>query len=70
MKEYLPHQSRVVLEKADIDEKIGRLSTFLETITFRSLPDSDQELLIKQLGVMVQYSTILSQRIGNFTHNV
>lgn len=61
-----PHQERVVTEKQDLDDKISKLSPFLQSDVFRALSPSEQYRLSCQLYIMRCYSGILSERIANF----
>ena len=61
------YQTRVVEEKAALDEKIEKLKAFLETERFCSLDEAEQELLDRQLVTMQEYSGILANRIAYFT---
>jgi hypothetical protein len=62
-----PHQQRVVDEKADLDEKVGKLVSFIsENPTFRMLSASEQDRMREQLGYMRNYSDILGERIAAF----
>lgn len=62
-----PHQQRVVLEKAELDERIHKLFAFQQTPTFESLHPAEQERLFSQLSAMRSYAEILRQRIAAFT---
>lgn len=62
-----PHQQRVVDEKAELDDRLGKLDVFITSNpVFGKLSDKDQELLTAQRGAMQEYSDILSQRIDLF----
>lgn len=66
-----PHQQRVVDEKAELDTKIGALSSFIGTFEkpnsiFASLSEPERNRLYAQHRVMVEYSSILSERIAAF----
>lgn len=61
-----PHQQRVVDEKAELDDKITKLTAFTSGDIFKSLEHRDQELLVQQLGYMRNYSETLSLRIERF----
>lgn len=61
-----PHQERVIAEKAELDEKIGKLQTFGAGPVFHSLPVEEQERLHAQFSVMQDYSSILGERIAAF----
>jgi hypothetical protein len=58
------HEQRVVDEKADLDDRIARLGTFMLTDTFAQLPDDGRFLLFRQGIAMRDYSDILGKRIA------
>lgn len=64
-----PHQQRVVDEKTALDEKRAKLSEFttIRNSFFVGLPAVEQERLIRQRGLMEQYSAVLGERIAWFT---
>lgn len=59
-----PHQQRVVDEKAELDEKIKKLETFLMRDVFCTLPEIEQSLLCTQAAIMRSYSAVLKERIS------
>lgn len=61
-----PHQQRVSDEKAELDERIGKLGAFIHGDVFPTLPGADQLLLIEQHSAMIVYSEILAKRIARF----
>lgn len=61
-----PHQQRVVDEKRDLDEKLGKLGTFFETPIFAGLDEEERQRLEHQQAAMQEYSTILDERIAAF----
>lgn len=61
-----PHQQRVLDEKAELDERRGKLTAFYSTPTFHGLPESEQSRLLSQGAAMRSYSEILGERIANF----
>ena len=61
-----PHQQRVIDEKTELDDKISRLSPFLEGETFKTLSEAEQVRLKIQLSIMKVYSNILEERIEHF----
>lgn len=63
---YQPHQRRVIQEKVELDEKIGRLRSFIGTEVFDKLDEPEQWRLRRQIIAMDQYSEILRQRIAAF----
>ena len=60
------YQQRVVDEKTELDTKLNKLATFLNTTTFEALPSAEQRRLWLQEIFMRQYSQILGERIGAF----
>lgn len=64
--ELLPHQQRVVAEKAELDEKLAKLTAFFQSPTFRGLSADEQSRLCSQAVYMKGYSTVLGERIGAF----
>lgn len=61
------HQLRVITEKDELDAKIGKLAIFIEnTVTFGGLPEAERMRLYAQYRAMVEYSTILGERIEAF----
>lgn len=65
-KNYQPHERRVIHERIELDEKIGRLRDFIGTEVFDKLSEREQCLLRKQIIAMDEYSHILHLRIVAF----
>lgn len=62
-----PHQQRVVDEKSELDDKLGKLGVFIESSPiFAVLPDDERERLVRQKSCMGEYSEILGERIAAF----
>jgi hypothetical protein len=61
-----PHQERVVAEKAELDNKRGKLAAFVGTEPWRNLDEDEKGRLERQLEVMNEYSEILGDRIAAF----
>ena len=59
-------QVRVIIECAELTEKIDKLNEFIKTDMFDSLPEGQGELLLEQLGAMQTYEKALLARIGTF----
>lgn len=57
-------KSRLLTEKTELDEKIEKLSSFVQGEAIKSIDPRQQELLTKQLPTMQQYSEILNERIS------
>lgn len=64
--ELQPHQQRVVTEKAELDEKLGKLGTFLNSDKFHNLNIVERGQLHRQYQAMSEYSKILGERISFF----
>lgn len=62
----LDFQGRVRAEKADLIDKITKLTAFSMTPTFDKLPTDEQRRLQSQLGAMIDYAGILTDRINAF----
>jgi len=63
----MPHQERVVTEKKELDEKIGKLNEFiLSNPVFARLPEDERKRLSDQHFHMKNYSDILGARIAAF----
>lgn len=64
-KTLIPWQTRVLLEKEELDGKIARLKEFLvNPLCF--LSDENRELMEKQLMAMEQYTNVLAERVDGF----
>lgn len=61
-----PHQQRVVDERTELVEKLGKLDKFIDGDVFDTLPPEDQKLLEVQQSLMTHYAKILDQRIARF----
>jgi hypothetical protein len=63
-----PIESRrsAVDEKAELDERIGKLCAFLKSDAYRALPDTDRFLLERQISHMRDYAHILFMRVARF----
>lgn len=64
-----PYQQRVVKERDELDTKLIALFTFTQSKQFQQLRETDQELLLEQLGVMRHYLRILDSRLMRFKAN-
>jgi hypothetical protein len=66
-KKMQPYQQRVVEEKKELDEKIGKLAVFISASPFRSISEEEQLRMKEQIEVMKRYSQILEYRIAAFS---
>lgn len=63
VKELPPHVQRVIGEKAQLDDRLSKLSAFLKTPAFGDLPAKSQKLMEAQAKTMAEYSEVLKQRL-------
>ena len=61
-----PYQTRVVEEKAELDAKMDKLTSFIDTQFFGKCSQAEQELLVEQLHHMGNYTAVLAKRIRLF----
>ena len=63
-----PHQQRVVQEKEELDEKLSKLSAFIDSPNFTITVKDKNEIarLVCQEQIMKDYSEILAERIAAF----
>lgn len=66
MTDLLPHQQRVVDEKSELDEKLGKLTAFFPSAIFAGLDGAERERLQRQAVHMAAYSDVLGERIAAF----
>lgn len=65
-----PHQQRVALEKLELDDKLQKLSEFIQNShVFKTLPLDERGRLNHQHTVMIEYSTVLAERIAAFARD-
>ncbi|AYR23012.1 crAss001_48 related protein [Herbaspirillum rubrisubalbicans] len=61
-----PHQQRVVGEKAELDDKLIKLTGFIGTPIFAGLDELEQGRMREQARFMLAYSNTLGARIAAF----
>lgn len=54
---------RIVDEKAELDERAGKLGEFVKSEKFHSLDSQMQSLMVEQYDMMKRYSVILGKRL-------
>lgn len=57
-------KDRLLKERAELEDKVTKLGSFLETENFKKIDEKQQELLEIQHGFMKSYLDILEQRIS------
>ena len=60
------YQERVIEEKRELDEKLGKLKEFSTGDVFAGLPADEQGRLNRQHSIMEDYSAVLGERIEAF----
>lgn len=66
MRPLVPYQQRVVDEKAELDERLGKLQAFLGTPQCLSLSFDERGRLAVQAELMRSLSDVLGERIAAF----
>jgi hypothetical protein len=67
VKEYLPHEQRVIAEREELMVKLNDLNKFIGGSTFfEQLENTQKNLLIIQQRAMETYATALKARIDLF----
>ena len=65
--ELQPHQQRVVEERAELEDKLGKLQAFITGERFATVPDAERgRLVVLQHKLMEAYALVLEQRIAAF----
>ena len=64
--ELQPHQQRVVEERAELEDKLGKLQAFITGESFATLSDAEQGQLVLQHKLMKSYALILKRHIDAF----
>lgn len=65
-KQLAPHQQRVVTEREELAEKVGKLHDFTLSLMFGELHADEQQRLHRQLLIMRLYLQVLTERIAAF----
>jgi uncharacterized protein len=60
-------RKRVIEERIQLEDRISRLSQFINGEAYRDLEHEDRRLLSEQEQAMVKYSLILKARISRFS---
>jgi hypothetical protein len=61
------HQQRVIDEKCQLDTRLQALEKFISgSVVWPGLPTAEQQRMRRQRDAMVQYSSILAERIESF----
>ena len=56
------YKERMKVEYKELDEKTTKLAAFLDSDTFKALPEKKHELMHLQLAAMIEYIKILGMR--------
>jgi len=59
-------QERVTEEKMELDEKLGRLTRFIESDNFKNVLLFERRRLQRQECIMSLYAAVLTERIDAF----
>ena len=66
MTQFAPHQQRVVDEKNELAERLGKLLAFFQSPIFAGLDAAEQSRLRNQARFMDGYQAVLEDRIAAF----
>lgn len=61
-----PHQQRVVDEKNELSERLGKLLAFFQGPIFPTLSEAERSRLRNQARFMDGYAAVLEERIAAF----
>jgi hypothetical protein len=56
---------RMLKEESELDDRVCKLSAYIDSKQFQELSDEDRNLLNLQLDAMQLYTTILGMRVFN-----
>lgn len=62
----LPHQQRVVAERAELRERLDKLGVFVNGATFPNVDYAEQNRLLRQQNLMMELLDVLDERIAAF----
>ncbi len=63
----MSYENRVIAEKKELDQRLAKLSAFIESDSFNAFTNEYRSLLCNQETCMRQYSAVLGQRICAFS---
>lgn len=63
IKELQPYQQRLLDEKQELDERVEKLSAFVNSENLNKASEQEQELLRQQLAIMTSLQVVLQKRI-------
>ena len=58
-----PYRTRLLAERQDLADKVGRLGVFLESDRFEDVLEAEKPLLREQFAIMGRYLSILDERL-------
>lgn len=63
-----PHEQRVVTERDELNQKLVKLTAFVngQSPIYAGLPDAEKIRLNRQLTYMTEYSNVLDERIADW----
>jgi hypothetical protein len=61
-----PHQQRVIAERDELQERLDKLTLFINTQAFLDIQYAEQSRLIRQQGIMSALLDVLDERIAAF----
>lgn len=64
IKDAAPWKQRLIIEHADLNDRLIKLNAFLLTPAVNDLPELDKDMLHVQRSLMVAYLGVLTMRIN------
>jgi hypothetical protein len=62
-------KTRLLEERDQLKEKVTKLDIFIDSDTFETISELQQDLLMDQLYHMSEYLTILDERVDDLDNN-
>lgn len=59
-----PWQERIINERNDLEFKLHRLTNFIDSTLFDTLPKAEQGRLQRQKLIMIDYVAVLNERVA------
>lgn len=64
--ELKPHEERILAERGELSDRLGKLNAFIDGAGFVALAETDRDLLVRQRSYMTAYLGVLSLRVARF----
>lgn len=61
-----PHETRLLVERGELADKLEKITVFIESETWHGLPEDERRLLVEQRNHMTAYLGVVQLRIARF----